>query len=176
MGLMHPSLATVACLAILAVGVPTALRGSPSVASTREPDPFAQLQGDAERGDVKAQYVLGCLYNGDRGHPRDPAKAAEWWSRAASGGSADAQFCFGLSRYLGEGVARDPADAVGWWKKAAGQDNADAEYFLGLSCLKGLGTDRSTEQAVYWLRRSADQGNEQAAAQLARIGTVARLN
>ena len=176
MGVMHPSLTAVFCAAMLAFGLPPALLCEPADAPTSESDPVAQLLGDAQRGVVKAQYVLGCLYNGDRGYPRDPAKAALWWAKAASGGNAEAQFCFGLSRYLGEGVPRDAGDAVSWWKKAADQDNADAQYFLGLSCLKGLGTGRSKEQALYWFRRSASQGNEEAAAQLARIGSSERLN
>ena len=171
---MRISPAAFACFAVLASGHPVASGATPRDASEPVDDPVAQLCSDAERGDVKAEYVLGCLYNGDRGHAQEPAKAAAWWGKAALGGNSDAQFCYGLSCYLGQGVTKDQAEAVKWWKKASDQDNADAQYFLALSCLKGTGTVRSREQAVYWLRRSADLGNQEAASQLATIGLVGR--
>lgn len=125
-------------------------------------NPVAQLRRDAEQGNERAEYLLGCCYNGDRGLQRDPAEAAKWWGRAASKGVADAQYCLGLSYFMGQGVPRDPAQAAVWWKRAADQDHADAQYFLALSYRAGLGVPRSPLLADYWLNRSAGQGNKAA--------------
>ena len=134
-----------------------------------ESELMAELQKDAEQGNVRAQYVLGCCYNGDRGFPRDSVRATKWWGMAAASGFADAEFCLGLSCFMGEGIAKDAAVAVKWWKKAADQDNPDAEYFLGLSYRTGLGVPRSIPLAIFWLQKSASQGVRAAKDQLKEI-------
>ena len=139
-------------------------------AAIAERNPIAQLRRDAERGNERAQYLLGCCYNGDRGLQRDPAEAAKWWGMAAAKGVADAQYCLGLSYCLGQGVPRDPVEAAKWWRKAAEQDHADAQYFLALSYRSGLGVPRNTPMASYWLNRSASQGNKAAIEMLRKIG------
>jgi TPR repeat protein len=142
----------------------------PDDPSLAQRNPIAQLRRDAEHGNERAQYLLGCCYNGDRGLQRDPAEAAKWWGRAAEKGVADAQYCLGLSYSLGQGVPRDPAEAARWWRKAADQDHADAQYFLALSYCAGLGVPKSPPMASYWLSRSAGQGNKAAAELLRKIG------
>jgi TPR repeat protein len=131
---------------------------------------LADLQKDAEQGSVKAQYVLGCCYNGDHGFPKDPVKAVEWWGVAAANGHADAQFCLGLSCFMGDGTPRDAAKAVKWWMMAANQDHRDAQYFLGLSYRTGLGVPQSTALAVFWLQKSAAHGSKAAKEQLRELG------
>jgi TPR repeat protein len=156
--------------ATLGAGATPATEGGRAAdATAAASNPLDQLRRDAETGNVKAEYVLGCCYNGDHGFPRDPAKAAEWWGRAAAQGHAEAQFCLGLSCFLGEGVAKDAAEAVKWWRKAADQDQADAQYFLGLSYRTGLGIPRNMPQAIFWLKKSAGHGNKAAQGQLADI-------
>src|SRR5580658_9179234 len=68
---------------------------------TEQGSPFEELCRDAQQGNAKAQYVLGCCYNGDHGFQKDPAKAVEWWGKAAAQGVADAQYLLGLSYYVG---------------------------------------------------------------------------
>jgi TPR repeat protein len=155
--------------AMIAGGIHAAENGRPEDAAGDRNNPIDQLQKDAEQGNVKAQYVLGCCYNGDRGFPKDPARAAKWWGMAAANGNADAQFCLGLSCFLGQGVSKNAAEAVQWWKKAADQDHADAQYFLGLCYHTGIGVPKSTPQAVYWLQRSAGHGNGAAVGKLREI-------
>ena len=133
-------------------------------------NPIDLLLKDAESGNTKAQYVLGCCYNGDHGFARDPAKAAKWWRMAAAKGLADAQFCLGLSCFLGEGVPKDIVEAAKWWKRAADQDQMDAQYFLGLSYHTGLGVPKSRPLAIYWLKKSADHGSKPAQELLREIG------
>ena len=156
--------------ALIAGGIHAAEGGRQEKPIGDSNNPIDQLQKDAEQGNVMAQYVLGCCYNGDRGFPKDPAKAAQWWGRAAASGNADAQFCLGLSCFLGQGVAKNADEAVQWWRKAADQDHADAQYFLGLCYNTGIGLPKSTLQAVYWLKQSARHGNGAAVGKLREIG------
>jgi uncharacterized protein len=132
--------------------------------------PFEQLRRDAEGGNAKAQYVLGCCYNGDHGIQKDPAMAAKWWGKAAVQGIADAQYFLGLCYYVGDGVHKDTAVATTWWRKAAEQDHADAEYFLGISYNAGIGVPKSQHLAVYWLQKAASLGNKEALEVLKRFG------
>lgn len=145
----------------------TAIAGG---APAADDSPFGELCRDAQNGSARAQYVLGCCYNGDHGVQKDPAKAAIWWEKAAAQGIADAQYYIGLSYYAGIGVTKDTAVATRWWLKAAEQDHADAEYFLGISYNSGVGVPRSTKQAVYWLQKSASRGNSEAVEVLKQIG------
>lgn len=156
--------------AITAGGVFAADGARRADAAAAQADPVAQLRGDAERGDERAQYLLGCCYNGDCGFKRNPAEAAKWWGRAAEKGIADAQYCLGLSYYLGQGVPRDASEAAKWWRKAADQDHADAQYLLGLSYSAGLGVPRSRPLASYWLGKSAGHGNRAALELLRKLG------
>jgi TPR repeat protein len=160
--------------ALIAGGTRAACGVPPAQGNFVESSPIEQLQKDAEGGNAKAQYVLGCCYNGDHGWKRDPAKAAKWWKMAAARGLADAQFCLGLSCFLGEGVPKDVAGAVAWWKKAAEQDQADAQYFLGLSYHTGLGVPTSAPLAVYWLQKSAGFGSKPAQQLLREIASSPR--
>jgi uncharacterized protein len=142
----------------------------PADALVARQNPLEQLRRDAEQGNEKAEYLLGCCYNGEQGLERNPALAAKWWGMAAAKGVADAQYCLGLSYCLGDGVSRDPVMAAKWLKMAAEQDHAGAQYFLALSYRAGLGVPRSPALASYWLGRSASQGNEAALAMLKKIG------
>jgi TPR repeat protein len=137
--------------------------------SPAQANPIDELLRDAESGNIKAQYVLGCCFNGEHGCPRIPAEAVKWWGVAAANGHADAQFCLGLSCFLGEGVIKNPARAAKWWRRAADQDQPDAQYFLGLSYRTGLGVPKSTQLAIYWLQKSASHGINAAAEQLKQL-------
>ncbi|GEM_PF-1560232 len=156
---------------VIACGTCAAAEARSADAGAADDSPIVELRKDAEQGNVKAQYVLGCCYNGEHGFVREPAKAAKWWGVAAANGYADAQFCLGLSCFMGEGVPKSSAEAIKWWQKAADQDNPDAQYFLGLSYHTGLGVPKSTPLAVYWLQRSANH-EVKAAAELLKEITV----
>jgi hypothetical protein len=56
----------------------------------------AKTASAAEKGDPKAQLVLGWYYYIGRGVPRDRYLAVEWYERAASKGQPEAQRLLGL--------------------------------------------------------------------------------
>jgi hypothetical protein len=52
---------------------------------------FAELLSHAEHGDVDAQNNLGRMYFNGEGVPKNAAKAAEWYQKAADQGNVDAK-------------------------------------------------------------------------------------
>lgn len=123
------------------------LFGGPPQASAE--DDIATITKSAENGDAGAQWKLGRLYYNfecdsilDKlecvGVSQDPAKAAEWYLKAAEQGNADAQFLIGSMYIDGKGVPNDMAKSFYWLKKAAGQGHAFAYLGLGMIHKEGL--------------------------------------
>ena len=80
----------------------------------------------AEKGDAKAQFVLGLKYDTGKGVPQDSAEAAKWYRKAAEQGYADAQFNLGTMYDEGRGVHQDYAEAAKWYRKAKDQGVASS--------------------------------------------------
>jgi TPR repeat protein len=73
----------------------------------------------AERGNIRAQNLLGVSYEGGLGVPQDYIEAAKWYQRAADSGDDIAQYNIGLMYRNSEGVPRDLVRAYMWWDLAA---------------------------------------------------------
>jgi hypothetical protein len=74
----------------------------------------------AGNGESRAMYELGRQYhNGFDGLEKDPAKAAEWFLKAAEKGHAGAMSYLAGMYETGEGVAKDPDLAAKWRQRAA---------------------------------------------------------
>jgi uncharacterized protein len=73
----------------------------------------------AERGDPRAEYMLGLAFNLGRGVPRDNAAAVVWYRKAAEQGLAAAEANLGAMYADGESVPQDYAQAITWWRKAS---------------------------------------------------------
>jgi hypothetical protein len=54
------------------------------------------------------------------GLPKDPAKAARWYRKAAEQGLAEAQYSLGQMYAKGRGVPKDPVSAYMWLSLSAG--------------------------------------------------------
>ncbi|NJD23922.1 MAG: sel1 repeat family protein [Betaproteobacteria bacterium] len=80
----------------------------------------------AERGDARAQFSLGILYDEGEGLPADAAKAAYWYRKAAEQGHREAQFNVGQMYSVGHGVAKDLQQAYFWWILASGSGDEEA--------------------------------------------------
>ena len=91
------------------------------------------------------------MYDEGRGVARDPAKAAEWWRKAAEQGDAAAQLNLGVMYASGIGVSQNHSQAVHWWRQAAEQGEANAQFNLALSYRDGRGVSRDYLEAVVWL-------------------------
>jgi TPR repeat protein len=88
---------------------------------------LAELRPLADKGDARAQSILGRMYAIGRGVPQDDAEAVKWYRSAAGKGDAQAQRALGLMHVEGRGMAQDDAEAVKWFRKAAGQRLAAAQ-------------------------------------------------
>ena len=91
---------------------------------------FSAVKQAAERGDAKAQYELGVMYDNGQGIAQDHTEAMKWFRKAAKRGYADAQNNLGLMYAKGEGVAQNYAEAMKWLRKAAEQGHEGAEKAL----------------------------------------------
>ena len=122
----------------------------------------------ANRGDAKAQNMLGAAYYEGRGVPQDYKQAALWYRKAANQGNAGAQYELGLAYERGRGVPQDYKQAVSWYRKAADQGDAEAQNNLGVAYATGQGVRQDYKQAVLWHRKAAEQGLAQAQNSLGR--------
>ncbi|MGJ4996962.1 tetratricopeptide repeat protein [Bradyrhizobium sp. HKCCYLS3077] len=73
----------------------------------------------AERGNARAQTMLGFLYETGQGVPQAYDAAAYWYRHAAEQGDTAAQYRLGLAYDKGHGVPRDDIAAYKWLNLAA---------------------------------------------------------
>lgn len=80
--------------------------------------------------DVKAQYMIGVIYEKGQGVAVNFAEAAQWYGKAADKGNSAAQYRLGRLCERGLGVEQNREEAVKWYKKAAKQGHVDARQAL----------------------------------------------
>jgi TPR repeat protein len=101
------------------------------------------------------------MYAEGEGVPKDLARAAEWYRRAADRGLPAAQFNVGLAYAYGFGVEKDEAEAVRWFERAADAGHEMAQKHLGLAYLMGKGIEKDEARALMWLELAAESGDEE---------------
>jgi hypothetical protein len=83
-------------------------------------------------GQPTDQRIMGQLRTGGTFFLKlDPAKAADWYMRAAQGGDAEAQLLLAQALRNGQGLPRDPEGALRWARAAANQGHPDAMVLCG---------------------------------------------
>jgi TPR repeat protein len=102
---------------------------------------------------------LGKIYAAGDGVGKDPAKAAEWYRKAADRGNASAMVFLGAAYAQGSGVPKDLAEAAKWLRKAADAGNAVAMDGLGQMYANGQGVPVDAAQAVVWYRKAVENNN-----------------
>lgn len=115
----------------------------------------------AEQGDSEAQFTLGRLCekgDAENGIPKSPAKAANWYERAASQGHPQAKVYLGVLYENGSGVGRDLAKAVNWYRSAAEQEYPKAQVYLGEMYERGVGVKQDYAEAYKWFYLAANHG------------------
>jgi len=116
---------------------------------------IAMFTKAANKGDAKAQAMLGAVYAEGRGVPQDHKQAVSWFRKAAEQGDAKAQAYLGVAYYEGQGVPQDYKQAVSWYRKAADQGLAAAQLVLGEMYLVGLGVTQDYAEAHKWFNIAA---------------------
>lgn len=88
------------------------------------------LRAAAAKGNPAAQFEVAARFA--TGDGADPAKAAEWYSRAAAQGFAPAQYRLAVLHERGLGVKKDPGRARTWYRRAAELGNVKAMHNLAV--------------------------------------------
>ena len=112
----------------------------------------------AVKGNIKAQLVLGEMYDKGLGVPQDYKEAFKWLSLAAGQGSAKGQHYLGYMYYNGKGAPQDYKEAVKWISLAAEQGNSGAQTNLGFLYKNGLGVIKDSAQAHKWFNIASANG------------------
>ena len=111
----------------------------------------------ADRGEAKAKFFIGMMYELGSGVPKDDAQAFAWYLKAAQQGYAMGERQKTGYGYLhGLGVERDYTQALSWYQKAVVHGFAAAEYYLGYMYSNGLGVpkDYVTTQTHIWFYKA----------------------
>mgnify|MGYP000164764871 FL=1 len=97
-----------------------------------------ELISMAERGDSKAQALLGVKYDDGDGFPKNDSEAIKWYLKAANQGEVNAQVFLGVKYDNGEGVAKNDEEAIRWYRKAADQGDAFSAGILRANFGEGI--------------------------------------
>jgi TPR repeat protein len=123
----------------------------------------ALLMPQAEKSNnPRAQEKIGRMYHRGRGLPKDAAKAAEWYRKAADQGDAAAAARLGSMYRIGEGLPRDQVQAARWYAMGAQKGNPLAQVGLGFMAMEGVGTPADFKAAAAWFLKATEQGDAQA--------------
>eukprot|EP00301_Raphidiophrys_heterophryoidea_P002303 c11074_g1_i3.p1 GENE.c11074_g1_i3~~c11074_g1_i3.p1 ORF type:complete len:636 (-),score=146.99 c11074_g1_i3:226-2133(-) len=115
-----------------------------------------------ERGDARAMYLLGYLYDFGRGIQQHIPTAAHWYRRGADAGNSHAQCNLGYAYNHGEGVQLDLEISAFWYQQSAEQGNAYGQSNLGNMFYDGSGVPKDDRLAVHWYLKSVAQNHHAA--------------
>ncbi len=118
-----------------------------------------ELLSRAEKGDAKAQYLVGIYYSDGREISPDFKEAYKWYEKAAKQGMPEAQCAMGTRYFMGVGVEIDYSEAFKWHQLAANQNYAPSETMLGMMYLYGSGLPKNPSIAFNWFERAANKGD-----------------
>lgn len=117
----------------------------------------------AERGDPRAEYLLGIIYLEGLGVAVDGPAAVAHFAAAAEAGFPPADTRLGVIYADGmEGVPRDEGRAARHIRTAAYGSDPEAQHILGMFHLWGsFGQARDADRAALWFRRARAGGMEE---------------
>ncbi len=105
-----------------------------------------------------SETALGLMYMNGMGVPKDPARAASLFARAASSGNSAAANYLGILHQAGVGVPLRLDLAFKWFRQSAEGGYPEGELNLGIMYEEGLGVSVDYEQAAAWYGRGATRG------------------
>lgn len=117
------------------------------------------IKSIADKGDSKAQFLLGLKYYEGKDVEKNHIQAFYWIEKAASNNYADAQFFLGNMYYEGIGCEKDYKKTLLWYEKAAENGHSHAQYCVGYLYELGIGTSINNSKAAYWYKKAALGGN-----------------
>lgn len=130
-----PNPARTACMLLmgaLVLGAPTYVTSCAHASGKYRDDASVKsVMARAQRGDARAQAMLGFMYANGRGVPQSYDLAVDWYLRAAEQGDPEGQYLLGLMYDKGFGVNADVVKAYKWLDLAAAHSSwHNRENFL----------------------------------------------
>lgn len=112
----------------------------------------------AEQGDGRLQLMIGTMYHGGDGVPKNIKEAVKWYRLAAEQGIAQGQHMLGVMFYEGAVVEQNYKEAVKWHRLAAEQGHAGSINNLGVCYGQGKGLIVNYKEAARLYEQSARKG------------------
>ncbi|MBP9693734.1 MAG: SEL1-like repeat protein [Alphaproteobacteria bacterium] len=135
---------------------------------------IAYYEDAANKGHVKAQTKLGCVYAGDFGGPENLRQARHWFKEAVKENDCLALYKLGIFYYSGKGVIdidllkafdylfRLSSHITDEFRDDYPKMTAHFEYVLGLMYFEGRGTNQNQDEGLKWFRKASSHGQRQA--------------
>ncbi|MCG8511834.1 MAG: sel1 repeat family protein, partial [Rhodospirillales bacterium] len=121
---------------------------------------FEAIQPRATAGEAAAQFALAEHFRRGLGVERSPARAMEWYRKAADQSHIGAQLAIGRMFEAGNGVRQDYSRAAQWYELAANIGrSAAAEFALAELFYNGRGVPNDPSEAIKWYGRAASRGH-----------------
>lgn len=117
------------------------------------------LSKAATKGNSRAMFLLGYMYENGEGVPIDLAKAASYYKAAADNGNRSAQHNLGCFYYLGNGLNKNYQFAFEYFLKAAQQGKADSMKNVGVMYELGQHVAQNYQKALEWYKKARENGD-----------------
>lgn len=127
---------------------------------------LALLQPLAEKGDARAQYAVGFLYESGLGVAQDAAAALKWYLKAAEQGLPEAENAAGYFYGAGLGCAEDAAVSEAWLAKSTAAGQKENPLRMHVS---GVNVRIIYPDDLAWFSLAAKQGFPAAQSQLGKM-------
>ncbi len=121
-----------------------------------------ELLSRANAGEIDAYRLLGYKYDNAIGVKRSPAKARQFFEKAAEKGNAGAMFSLGVMYFRDDGVEQDKSKARDYWEKAADKDDVDAMFILGAMYNEADGVEEDKSKARDYWEKAAEKDDADA--------------
>lgn len=108
---------------------------------------FWKMYTDALRGDEKAQFEVGVMFERGIGVDLNQTQAAKWYEKSAIQGHKDAQYNIGIMYAGGRGVEQNNQFAMMWLASAAKQGDKESRALL-LALVDGESQSNSIEKSA----------------------------
>ncbi|ADU14708.1 tetratricopeptide repeat protein [Asticcacaulis excentricus] len=122
----------------------------------------------AEIGVLKSQVYVAQAYDNGFQVEKDPAKAVEWYKKAAAQSHAEAQYQLGRHYLSGEGIAKDEKEAFVWVQRSAFKDYPQGLLLTGQMLCEGRGVEANCARGIDLIRKAAEAGLPEAQTEWAR--------
>ncbi|MES2124716.1 MAG: serine/threonine-protein kinase [Gemmatimonadota bacterium] len=113
---------------------------------------------EAEGGNATAQRLLGNMYDKGNGVQEDPAKAVDWYRRAAPS-DPEAKYLLSHMIEIGRGTPQNDGLAIALLREAGATGMLKAQLMLAFRFENGGGVKKDESEAGLWYRRAAEQGD-----------------